>query len=110
MSQYFLIVNLDKKQFLDPDKFGDGLQMETLNFSLKALAFLLGTYQEGLWASNRIAIVGEYAFSVEGLDRQNFGDPDYNEGETPYQIVYNYFEDISFRVLESMKHQKLSEA
>jgi hypothetical protein len=26
--------------------------------------------------------VGEYAFSVEGLDRQNFGDPDYNEGET----------------------------
>ena len=45
MGQYFLIVNLDKKEYLHPHKFGDGLKLLEFGCSsqgtLTALTLLL---------------------------------------------------------------------
>jgi len=82
MGQYFLIVNLDKKEYLHPHKLASGLKFWEIlasNSATRALAFLLrqsseggggdygkATYQEdkksycGRWAGDKITIVGDY--------------------------------------------------
>jgi hypothetical protein len=65
---YYLIVNLDKREFLHPHKFGDGLKLDEFGCAsrgtLTALALLLCLNGEprpdqplGSWAGDRIAIV-----------------------------------------------------
>ena len=78
MGQYYRTVNLDKKQYLHPHKFDDGLKlMEFASSScgtLRALAILLadgngrggGDLRSedelvGSWAGDRIVITGDYA-------------------------------------------------
>ena len=84
MGQYYLLVNVDKKEFLHPHKLGDGLKlMEFGNSSdgtMLALALLLadgcgrggGDYHAkkgskpdlaliGRWKNDRIVIAGDYA-------------------------------------------------
>ena len=83
MGQYHLTVNLDKRQFLDPHKLGDGLKlMEQVGSSEggigSALLLLLavsngrgggdfhGDDTDGIigsWGGDRIAVVGDYAES-----------------------------------------------
>ncbi|NKB55101.1 MAG: hypothetical protein GKS00_02090 [Alphaproteobacteria bacterium] len=92
MSQYHLIVNLDKREFLDPRELGEGLQACELISSAvgpaQALAALLlcsngrggGDLEEradadvliGRWAGDRIAVVGGYA---EDADLPGQSDP-----------------------------------
>ena len=79
MGQYFLIVNLDKKQFIHPHTFRDGLKLLEFGCSshgtLTALTLLLrnssegggGDFHEfencdlvGSWAGDRIVIIGDY--------------------------------------------------
>src|SRR3972149_6463998 len=77
MGQYYKIVNLDKKEYLHPHKFGDGLKLLEFGCSsqgtLTALTLLLakgngrggGDYPSnnpliGSWAGDRIVIVGDY--------------------------------------------------
>lgn len=82
MGQYHYVVNLDKKQFLHPHRFGDGLKLMEFGQSgggtMTALAILLGVSSReggrgggdfrldregivGSWGGDRIAIVGDYA-------------------------------------------------
>ncbi len=77
MGQYHLVVNLDKKEFLNPHKLGCGLklweQLANHPSTGTALIPLLacsngrggGDLQEnpliGRWAGDRIAIIGDYA-------------------------------------------------
>jgi hypothetical protein len=84
MGQYYLVVNVDKREFLHPHKLGDGLKlMEFGNSSdgtMLALALLLadgcgrggGDYHAkkgatpdtsliGRWKGDRIVIAGDYA-------------------------------------------------
>lgn len=80
MGQYFYILNLDKRQFLHPHCFGDGLKLlefgSSANGTMTGLALLLrksteggggdytGTHEiVGSWAGDRIAIVGDYDVS-----------------------------------------------
>jgi len=79
MGQYFLIVNLDKKEFIYPHTFNDGLKLLEFGCSshgtLTALSLLLrqsnegggGDFNEfencelvGSWAGDKIVIVGDY--------------------------------------------------
>lgn len=78
MGQYFLVVNLDKKEYLHPHKFGDGLKACEFGYggkTMQALHALLtksddsggGDYNKefdpegivGWWAGDRIWIVGD---------------------------------------------------
>jgi len=81
MGQYFVMVNKDKKQYLYPRTFGDGLKLLEFGCSaegtLTALTLLLRQSNEGgggdyngddkivgSWAGNRIVIVGDYDKSL----------------------------------------------
>lgn len=89
MGQYYIIVNLDKKQYLRPTAFGDGLKLMEFGASsagtMLALAVLLAsgngrgggdlhcpedTPLVGSWAGDRIVITGDYAdnglYGVQG--------------------------------------------
>lgn len=87
MGQYHYVVNLDKKQYLHPHRFGDGLKLmefgDSRGGTMTALAILLAEQSagggrgggdmrhdaEGLvgaWSGDRIAIVGDYAERGDG--------------------------------------------
>ena len=88
MGQYHVTVNLDKKQYLNPHKLGDGLKLlEQVGWSPgginDALHLLLacssgrggGDFQSdsewvGTWAGDRIAVIGDYA-EADDLDGEN---------------------------------------
>lgn len=78
MGQYHVLVNLDKRQYVDPHKLGDGLKLAAqhgLGSTSSALHLLLavssgrggGDYQSprtglvGSWGGDRIAVIGDYA-------------------------------------------------
>ena len=107
MGQYYLIVNLDKKQYLHPHRCGDGLKLLEFGCSatgtLTALAILLadgngrggGDLRSenpviGSWAGDRIVIAGDYA------DEGKFtGDPASNL----YAVAGKEYQDISRQAL-----------
>ena len=75
MGQYFYIVNLDRKEYLDPINLGGGMKLLEIasNPCLAVLALLLRKSNEtgggdihkpyanaGRWAGERIVIVGDY--------------------------------------------------
>jgi hypothetical protein len=105
MGQYFLVVNLDKKEFIHPHKFGDGLKLLEFGCSscstLTALTLLLrksnegggGDFHEfekcelvGSWAGDRIVIIG-----------------DYDESKV-YEEAENQFRDISEALIDQVSH------
>jgi hypothetical protein len=82
MGQYYIIINRDKKQFVHPHRFGDGLKLLEFGCSatgtLTALAVLLASGNGrgggdlrsenpiiGSWAGDRIVVAGDYG--DEGL-------------------------------------------
>ena len=115
MGQYYKIVNIDKKQWLDPHMFSDGIKLLEFgcngNGAMTALAVLLAdgngrgggdltTTMEtdpdklvGSWAGDRIVIAGDYA------DKGGFGAP----GDSNLYIEADgdeAYEDISSRILK----------
>lgn len=107
MGQYHFVVNLDKREYLHPHRFGDGLKlMEFANSAggtMTALAILLGISSSeggrgggdfrfdepfvGSWAGDRIAIIGDYN---QPEDIPGFTDV----GDTPWHDEESWF-DIS---------------
>jgi hypothetical protein len=112
MGQYYYIVNLDKKQYLDPHAFGHGTKL--LAFSCfqgganTALACLLANSNGrgggdldsenpivGSWAGDRIVVAGDYA---EIGDR---GELDDNENLYS-KCTKGTFEDISYKIMAAL--------
>jgi hypothetical protein len=103
MGQYYYIVNLDKKQYLHPHQFGNGLKLMEFGCSdlgaMTGLAILLAEGNGrgggdldsdnpiiGSWARDRIVVAGDYA------------DDEY-DGNTIYNVASDCFEDISVKVI-----------
>lgn len=110
MGQYYVIVNLDKKQFLHPHKCGDGLKLLefgcSANGTLTALAILLADGNNrgggdlhsehpiiGTWAGDRIVVAGDYADEGKFIDRSDC---------TLYRIASDEYQDISRQALRAM--------
>lgn len=100
MGQYFVIVNKDKREWLHPHRFGEGLKFPEFFSSqcgvLSALALLLrtssvGVYSDeplaGSWAGDSIYIAGDYD---EGI------------GSDLYNDAMDSYKDISMDVLKAM--------
>ncbi len=131
MGQYYLIVNLDKREYLYPHRFGDGLKLTEFGCSndgtMTALAILLadgngrgfGDLEAddaivGSWAGDRIVVAGDYADPgrwIEGafLDElQAVADKCYTEGcREPERVNLHHwaserFRDISDLVIQAM--------
>lgn len=76
MGQYFIIVNLDKKEYINPHGLGGGLKLWELSANrmpMASLALLLRKSSvggggdihrdyktAGIWAGDRIVVVGDY--------------------------------------------------
>jgi hypothetical protein len=109
MGQYYKVCNLDKKEYLYPHRFGDGLKLLEFGASgggtMCGLAVLLATSNgrgggdlhtktmamPGRWAGDRIAVVGDY---------------DHDEG-SPTKDIYaacggTAWKDISWLVIDAM--------
>lgn len=110
MGQYYLVVNIDKKQYLDPHCCGDGLKLLefgcSANGSLTALAILLadgngrggGDLRStnpiiGTWAGDRIVVAGDYA------DEGRFVT---DAKRNLYAIARQEFHDVSRPALRAM--------
>lgn len=130
MGQYYVVVNLDKRQYLCAHKFGDGIKL--LEFgcgghTMTALAVLLADgngrgggdlFSEhpivGSWAGDRIVVAGDYADGgrfVENVPRdrlQEIAKDVYSEGNqqadrvTLYAYAQEEFEDVSGQVIEAL--------
>ncbi len=79
MGEYFYTMNLDKKQYLHPHKFGEGLKLLEGSDAgtLTALKLLLCSRRDpslpllGAWEGDRIAVVGDYADGHAGQEAHN---------------------------------------
>ena len=108
MGQYYKVVNLDKKEWLHPHKFNDGMKLLEFGCSadgtMTGLAILLAEgngrgggdlYSEnpiiGSWSRDRIAIVGDYADDEKESVKNIFS---MSEGDD--------WKDISLEVLNAM--------
>ena len=133
MGQYYLIVNVDKGEYLYPHKFGDGLKLMEFGNSacgtLTGLAVLLADGNNrgggdlrtddpivGSWAGDRIVVAGDYAdggkFLPENATKaelQKIAKECFTEGhQKPEEVnLYHYaqekFEDISDRVIKTIR-------
>lgn len=126
MGQYYYIVNLDKKEFLHPHKFGDGLKLLefgcSANGTLTGLAILLADGNNrgggdlhsdnpiiGSWAGDRIVIAGDYANGGKFLPKipkkelQKIAKKSFSEEVNLYHLAKEMFRDISEKVIKAMK-------
>jgi len=117
MGQYHLIANIDKREYLHPHEFGDGFKLmefgQSAGGTLTALTVLLAAANgrgggdfhgptgacAGMWAGDRIAIIGDYFEDgdVPGLTTEDMRDLWLDEPET----WKNISESISRALLEA---------
>ena len=113
MGQYYLVVNKDKKEYLDPHKFGSGLKL--MEFSgdgesvMQGLAVLLadgngrggGDLESssslvGSWAGDRIVVAGDYA------DEGKFTEGEIDQKGDKYNLYFladKEYKDISNAII-----------
>lgn len=116
MGQYYKIVNVKKRQYLNPHMFNDGMKLMEFGMSaggtMTALAVLLadgngrgggdlGSENDiiGSWAGDPIVVAGDYA------DPGKFLPADKSE-ETLYSICEDEGEDISAKVLDALMEDR----
>lgn len=122
MGQYHLTVNLDKREFLNPHRFGNGLKLYEQGGAVfgipTALHLLLaasngyggGDYPTGYddvigrWAGDRIAIVGDYA-SPSDLAPEHEADTIYSRCYSAEvdELEAQFDEAVKYRDWESAK-------
>ncbi|NQV17775.1 MAG: hypothetical protein HQ534_04450 [Armatimonadetes bacterium] len=123
MGQYYVIVNLDKQEFLNTYSFNDGAKLLEFGCSsegtMTALAVLLSDgngrgggdlHSEhpliGSWAGDRIVISGDYADKEKFLQKDEIvkfmmiGEERADEKPNLYVYAKKFFKDISEKVLE----------
>lgn len=119
MGQYYVIINIDKRQYLDPHKFGDSLKLMEFACSaegvLCGLAVLLvdgngrgsgdlGSEEPvvGSWAGNRVVIAGAYGDPGKFLGDEERPDRNPNPDVNLYKVARDYYEDVSDSVIRAI--------
>lgn len=136
MGQYYIAVNLDKKQYLHPHRFDDGMKLAEFSMTdgrtMTALALLLADGNGrgggdvrpeheliGSWAGDRIVIAGDYADKGKFVDNPeekvilDDDEPD-DEPRTLGElniatIAMGKWEDISYSVRSVMEAAEMYE-
>ena len=118
MGQYHRIVNLDKREYLNPPRFHEGTKLWEFagGQTTVALVFLLAAHNgrgggdmpkhnlAGSWAGDRIAIVGDYEDESDTISLKDLF-PELVDGETSciYGATEDHFKDVSAAVLELIR-------
>jgi hypothetical protein len=99
MGQYFLVVNTDKKQFIDAWKFGEGVAylQAVSGYHAQAVALLTCRMDQvrgtegnllGSWSGDNVIVAAEYSLTGnDGVERNL------------YKTARDEFEDISYKAL-----------
>jgi hypothetical protein len=123
MGQYHMPVNIDKREYLYPHLFGNGLKMlewGTGGGTVAGLTVLLACSHNrgggdlhgdvgdigGRWAGDRIVIVGDYTEPGDpGTDSlyKMIDETEWNTVTDPYGFVEEHFTDISRQVIEHLR-------
>ena len=101
MGQYFLVVNTDKKQYIDAWKFGEGVAdlQAVSGYHAQAVALLMCRMNEvrdtadtllGSWSGDNVIAAAEYASPEENGDSAE---------RNLYKTARDEFEDISYKAL-----------
>jgi hypothetical protein len=103
MYQHFLIVNLDRKEYLDPTAFGDGptpaAAARTRGGVLAGLAALLSEGRGGFRSAG--PVVGSWA-GDRVIAAWYDGDPVSGSGRNLYRLAADCYRDISRPVLRAL--------
>lgn len=129
MGQYYKIVNIDKKQYINPHDFDDGAKLLEFGISsfgtMSALALLLADGNNrgggdlrsdnpiiGSWAGNRVVVAGDYADPKKHLDDKETeklfnvvvqDNPAYAEENCNlYNMASKFYTNISQEAIEAM--------
>ena len=112
MGQYFLVVNLDKKQYLSPHSLADGAKLLELEKGTPVAFFVLASQGApdlgsvaGRWAGDRIVVAGDWgeeehllpAAEVRAFRKKHPGEP-----ANVYGVASALYKDVSFEVLEKL--------
>lgn len=91
MSDYHIVVNHDRREWLHPHRFGDPLDFDGFKRvgggMLTGLAYLLK--DDGAWSGDRVAIVGS------------------NTSPELYEVAMDCYKDVSFEVMTKMAEEPL---
>ena len=110
MGQYYMVVNIDKKEYLHPHRFDDGLKLmefgQSAGGTLTGLTILLADGNGrgggdicskdpiiGSWAGDRIVIAGEYAAPREFLTEEEITEYQKKYREEEEEDRQQYIED-----------------
>ena len=116
MGQYYKLINIDKKEYIDPGDFGQGLKLMehsyTDNEYTNALLYLL----KDRWKGDRVYEVGDYAVADDEDEpfyatlltvQEEFNiKPDLDESCTLYAYATKHFKNISGQIKSKSKHVK----
>lgn len=61
MGQYYVIANVDKKQFLHPHRYDNGMKLMEWSYKGNRLVNTLLNLMMGDWKGDRVYVVGDYA-------------------------------------------------
>lgn len=65
MGQYYLIVNVDKKEYIHPHNFGNGMKLMEWSWNGNRVIKALSNLMMGDWKGDRVYVVGDYADLAE---------------------------------------------
>jgi hypothetical protein len=117
MGQYYKIVNVTKREFLHPHKFGDGLKLQEFGNSSSGTMFGLATLLSsgdgqgggdlhsnsnlvGSWAGDSIVVLGDY--SEEVIEVPGLENPKRKPLNQLMEVKKNRFKDISEKIIEAI--------
>jgi hypothetical protein len=110
MGAYFLVVNPAKREYLDPDRFGEGIKFDTVlrgDYCIEALKLLVSdcfrrdeASFSGAWLGDPVILASDDTGlpNPGGLDTATAGEPKRNLNE----VAHAEFTDISYRALAEL--------
>jgi hypothetical protein len=112
MGQYYVIVNVDKKELIDPSKYDNGVKLMEFSYIGNEVTNALMNLMNGRWKGDRVYVVGDYAdtYTAPGAKEEcwvpayrdaleEFGidenDEDKSKEHTLYDFAYRHFKNVS---------------
>lgn len=112
LGQYYLVVNLDKKEFLAPLDYENGAKLMEHSYIgnnfLKAVEFLLS--EKGSWYKTRLVWAGDYmdeGLFIEPFAKKGNLRPLFQSNDTTlYSFAYDHFTRINeeFPIIDSIRY------
>lgn len=61
MGQYYIIANMDKKEFLHPHRYGSGMKLMEWSYENNYLVNTMLNLMKNKWKGDRVYVIGDYA-------------------------------------------------